>query len=100
MPITSDVTIGGLAAIEFAGELYIANGYQDRGAIYKYSDPFSLVKGLDGEHRFGKWTKKTYLNGKIQNVFLAKSKEKLYVFVNGIDVHTYDPQADIWTPVT
>lgn len=77
-------------AIEVNGMIFVAGGYDATGkcskAIFSYSyDSIS-------------WTAKTYLNGEIDKVVLAKSNMLLYVFVKNT-LHAYDTFTDTWLEV-
>lgn len=75
-------------AIEVNGKIYITGGYDktgnDSNAIFCY---FNAT-----------WTAKTYLNGKIGKIVLAKSNDLLYVFANNT-LQTYDTSTDTWLEV-
>lgn len=88
------------AAIEFAGKIYVAGGKNlDTG---DYSNAIFVCMESDGNIRrsaYGFWKKKTYLPVTPQKVLLEKLGKYLYVLVNGIDIHVYDPKENIWTQV-
>lgn len=83
-------------AIEMDKFIYVAGGFDNNGGrsnrVYCFDETKNSSHGIP-------WTLKTFANGRINNVVLAKSEGKLYFMINNKHIHTYDPSQNIWTKV-